>query len=370
MAGTPDDRQYRIWIDKSGEVWVEDPDRGVLPLASALAPDFTLGPAVAELPTPRLLKSRSISAPEPWPEDLAGLWALHDRLLTAAPVDRLEGPSLLDLKRAIAERLSRACVLCEHRCGVDRPAGERGRCKVGATSYFQDAYVHVGEEREIAPSLCVPLTGCSWHCVYCHTYDLINRVDHGRRLEPESHPRLIAQLADPEVRTLSFVGGNPDHHLVAILELLAALPASAIKPVVWNSNMYGSPELYSLLDGVVDVYLGDMRYGNDACARRLSGLDRCVEPVARNWRQVAEQDALLIVRLLLIPGHLDCCFAPMVAWLDTHLGQARISLMDQYHPTYQVARRAPEIDRTPSPEEVEAARALIRASGLSVVAEG
>jgi putative pyruvate formate lyase activating enzyme len=354
-------RQYNIWIDADGQVWIEDPDKGALPLAEALQPGFELVADEDALPAPALLATRRAAAPGPWPEDLAGLWALHDRLLAAPEGEAAPGePTLLDLKRAIAARLFRACVLCEHRCGVDRQAGERGVCKVGPTSFFADAYVHLAEEREIAPSLCVTLTGCSWHCVYCHTYDIINRVDAGTPLAPPAYATLYERLA--EARTLSFVGGNPDHHVPAILDFLAAAPAGYDRPVVWNSNMYGSPELYKLLEGVVDVYLGDFRYGNNDCARRLSGLPRCWEPVTRNWKLAKGQ---LIVRLLLLPGHVECCLKPMVAWLKAELPHAKVSLLPQFHPTYLVAKKAPELDRTPSTAELAAAREAIQ--GLTEV---
>lgn len=365
-----DDRAYRIWIDPSGEVWIEDPDAGVIPVARALQPDFSLGEAVEVAARPRLATTRATPVADPMPSDLEGLWAAHAAALAARDEDAegLAAPSLLDLKRAIAARLFRGCVLCEHRCGVDRAAGQRGVCRVGPTSYFSAGFVHLAEEREIAPSFCLTLTGCSWHCVYCHTYDIINRVDAGTPLAEAAYADLYARILGPDVRTLSFVGGNPDHHLPAILDFLAAAPPGYDRPIVWNSNMYGSPELYALLDGVVDVYLGDLRYGNDACAKRLSGLERCWEPVARNWKLAEAQGAELIARVLLLPGHLDCCFRPIVAWLAAELPRARVSLLDQFHPAYLVAKRAPELDRTPDAAEVAEARGLIAEAGLRTVA--
>ena len=365
-----DDRAYRLWIDPSGEVWIEDPDAGVMPFAQALQPDFALGEAVTVPVRPRLAIARATPAAEPPAGDLPALWAAHAAALAARQEEPGAAPSrsLLDVKRALARHLFRACVLCEHRCGVDRAQGERGICKVGATSFFASGFVHLAEEREIAPSFCLTLTGCSWHCVYCHTFDIINRVDQGTALAPAAYDDLYLRIADPAVRTLSFVGGNPDHHLPAVLDFLAAAPAGFDRPVVWNSNMYGSPELYALLDGIVDVYLGDLRYGNDACAERLSGLPRCWEPVARNWQLAEAQGAELIARVLLLPGHLDCCFRPIIAWLAASLPRARVSLLDQFHPAYLTARRAPELARTPAADEVEAARRLIAEAGLRTVA--
>ncbi|MEB3221997.1 MAG: radical SAM protein [Candidatus Sericytochromatia bacterium] len=364
---------HRIWVDADGAVWLEDPDEALTPLALALAPDFGWHePAPLSLGC-RFQALRAWPVPRPWPASLPGLWQLHDEALHALqagavlPASRPDQPSLLDLKRAIALQLLEACVLCEHRCGVNRVAGERGRCGVGAQSRHAPTFVHLGEEREIAPTLCVPFTGCSWHCVYCHTAELINRVDTGPTLDVEGHAAIFAAASQPGVRSLSFVGGNPDHHLAAVLDQLGHAPPGFERAVVWNSNMYGSPELYRLLAGVVDVYLGDWRYGNDACASRLSGIDGCWDAVARNWELVTRQGALCIARVLILPGHHACCTRPIL----THLSQAHpgilVSLLDQYHPAYRAGRAAPELARVPTAEEVALARAEAEALGLRLV---
>ena len=90
----------------------------------------------------------------------------------------------------------------------------------------------------------------------------------------------------------------------------------------------------ALLDGVVDVYLADFKFGNDVCAERLAGVTRYVEIITRNLRLVAEQGDL-IVRHLLLPGHEDCCFRPLVAWLREHLPAARLSVREGYLPHWQ-----------------------------------
>ncbi|MEB3328773.1 MAG: radical SAM protein [Candidatus Sericytochromatia bacterium] len=364
----------RLWVDPDGAVWLEDPTAGLTPVAQALAPGFTWPTAASLELGARLRTTRAWPVPHPWPHALEDLWALHDVAMNALragsppPAAPAGCATLLALKRDLAERLLRGCVLCEHRCNVDRPAGARGRCGVGAVSRFALPFVHLGEELEVAPSLCVPLTGCSWHCVYCHTADLINRVDAGTPLVPAEHGALLEAASAPDVRSLSFVGGNPDHHLPAILRLLEAAPAGFDRAIVWNSNMYGSPELYRLLEGVVDVYLGDWRYGNDACAARLSGIAPCWQPVARNWAQVAGQDALSIVRVLVLPGHLPCCTLPILRHVARHHPSVMVSVLDQYHPAYRAGRVAPELARTPTSEEVATVSAEAKALGLRLVA--
>lgn len=357
------ERPLKLWIDPDGAVWIEDPDGRALPLAGALAAAaLPAPPQDAPPPRPRFHALRAAGAPAPWPLEPAGRWALHDALL-AAP-EGAAAPSLLDLKRALARETASACALCAHACGVDRLAGERGRCRVGATSYVGAASLHLGEETPISPSFGLALTGCSWHCAYCHVPELINRVDAGRPLGPE-HRELA--LAAAGARSLSFVGGNPDQHLVAILDWIAELPADWALPLVWNANLYGSPALYRLLEGVVDWHVADWRYGSDACGARLSGVPDAATIAARNLALLATGRADLIVRVLVLPGHLACCALPAIAAIARLAPAARVNVMGQYHPAYAVGRLAPELDRVTPAAEVEAARAAARAAGLALV---
>jgi len=362
------DRLYRVWIDADGTTWFEDPDPTIATLAQTLGAPEVTAEAVLPLAPPRLLHTIRIPAPTPWPSQITQMWEWHHQLLHAGtPVDATNGFSLLDLKLALASGSLQACNLCEHRCGVDRTQDERGRCGVGKSSRFAAAFVHVGEEAVIAPSFSLALTGCSWHCSYCHTYDWVTNVEQGRTLNSNEHAPLLKELLQGNARTLSFVGGNPDHHVAAILAFLEEAVRTAPLPVVWNTNMYGSPELFALLDGVVDIYLGDFRYGSDTCAYHLSGIEHAWNTVTRNWLLAAKQDALCIVRVLVLPGHLHCCIYPIFEWLSTYLPQVGISLLDQYHPTYRVGRFTPEIDRLPSEVELNQARAWLASFGLKDV---
>src|SRR5207302_6293988 len=111
--------------------------------------------------------------------------------------------------------------------------------------------------------------------------------------------------------TLEWVGGEPTIHLPAILDVMAELPA--LPKIVWKSDFYFTPDALELLDGAVEVYLADFKFGNDHCARQISGVPRYIEVITRNLLAAAAQGDL-IVRHLLLPGHLDCCFRPMVDW--------------------------------------------------------
>ena len=133
-------------------------------------------------------------------------------------------------------------------------------------------------------------------------------------------------------------------------------------PVIWNSNMYHSSEATVLHEGVVDVYLADFRYGNDECALRYSKVSNYMDVVTRNF-ETAYRDSEILLRHLVIPGHVECCTAPIIEWVAAHTPDVRFNLMFQYRPTYQ-ASEYPEINRYLSSEEVELAEKLLEESGI------
>ncbi|HEY8506511.1 MAG TPA: radical SAM protein [Gemmataceae bacterium] len=271
----------------------------------------------------------------------------------------------IDAERLAAARAHyRDCRLCEHRCGVDRAAAPAaGRCKAGAEARVFRQRVEYGDEREIAPSHLFYLSGCDLRCVFC--INEINAFDprRGDLLTPEFFRRAVAEGARLRPRTLQWVGGEPTIHLPAILEAMAGCPD--LPRVVWKTDLHGTPEAYELLDGVADLYLADFKFGNDACAKELAGIDRYVEILLRNLRTVSAR-ADLIIRHLLLPGHLDCCFRPLLKLIHLHLPGAKFSLREGYLPHWQ-ARRYLELGRPLHRSELDTARQLAREAGLNLV---
>jgi putative pyruvate formate lyase activating enzyme len=137
-----------------------------------------------------------------------------------------------------------------------------------------------------------------------------------------------------------------------ILQVLSETKANI--PQIWNSNMFMSRETMELLDGIVDVYLADFKYGNDKCAVRLSKVDRYLEVVSDN-HLIASKQADLIVRHLLLPGHLECCTLPVLDWLAKNTPEAVVNLMDQYHPAHHALEYS-ELREGVSEESLGAAR--------------
>jgi putative pyruvate formate lyase activating enzyme len=270
---------------------------------------------------------------------------------------------------ATDDRLNRArthhrtCLLCEHRCGVDRLAGGRGPCKAGTEARVFRHRVEYSDEAELVPGHLFYLSGCDLRCAFCIAGANAFDPRRGQPLTVEFFQEAVAWGRTQGARTLQWVGGEPTIHLPALLEVMAGCPN--LPPIVWKSDFHGTPEAMSLLDGVASVYLADFKFGNDACARRIAGVERYVDIVTRNLCLAARQGDL-IVRHLLLPGHLDCCFRPIVEWMTKHLPDAKFSLREGYLPAW-LARHHEDLARPVSGEEAERGRDLIRDAGLRVV---
>jgi putative pyruvate formate lyase activating enzyme len=279
-------------------------------------------------------------------------------------------PTLMVHAWATPERLIQAqnhyrhCQLCEHRCNVDRSVPHAGPCKAGIVPNVFRQRVEYGDERELAPSHLFYLSGCDLRCVFC--INELNAFDpkRGQPLTADFFRTAVAAGLAQGPRTLQWVGGEPTIHLPAILNVMAECPA--LPRIVWKTDLHGTPEALALLDGVVAVYLADFKFGNDACARRLAKVDNYMAILTRNLRQVVGQGEL-IVRHLILPGHLDCCLRPIVAWLAEHLPRTKVSLRDGYLPHWEAGRYL-ELARPLAAQEGDAARTLAADAGLRLVA--
>jgi putative pyruvate formate lyase activating enzyme len=323
-------------------------------------------PATSQPPARYLATQRTPVTPTRQWSDLStdALWEWHEGGRDTEPAAKRPIRSRLDLKIELARRLFARCTLCPWDCRVDRLAGELGFCGLGRDAFYTKELLHFGEEAAIRPSHTIFLTGCSLRCVYCMTGDSVITPRSGQRLVPAEMAARIAERAREGARSVSFVGGNPDQNVLGILETLNVCDTDL--PVVWNSNVYGSLELMALLEGVVDIHVADLKYGNDGCARRLSAVPRYWETVTRNLR-IAARDARVLVRHLLLPGHHDCCTVPVVHWVAENLPDVPINLMPQYRPDHLVLQgRRPELRRSSSAREVTEARELAGSLGVTV----
>jgi putative pyruvate formate lyase activating enzyme len=214
------------------------------------------------------------------------------------------------------------------------------------------------------PTYVVSLAGCNWRCDFCLTGRESQDAAAGAPLDEARLDAIGARMCRAAsvdgIRSVRILGGEPTVHLGGALRLIARVPPGLA--VVWRTNAFASWEARRLLAGAVDVVLADLKFGSDACAARLSGGFRPEAAVAANLRWAARVSTL-IVRHLVMPGHVDCCLGPAAAWLARELPGTPLSLMTGYVPAHRAAR-LPVIGRTLKPAEVERAWAVARASGV------
>ena len=260
--------------------------------------------------------------------------------------------SVLARERAAAARVALAdCHFCEHHCGVNRLAGETGLCRAGAEARIFMTQTEVSDELELIPTFAVALSGCDLRCDFCITGAASWNPRAGASFDAREMVAKAKVALQHGARTIMVLGGEPTIHLPAVLELVSLLPNTA--RLVWKTNAHGSAQARELLDGMFDVWLADFKFGNDVCAQRLAKVPDYIRVVKDNllW---ADDHSELIVRHLLMPGHVECCWQPVAEWLAGNLPGVKVNLRSGFWPAWHAARHA-ELRRTISKAESERA---------------
>jgi len=298
------------------------------------------------------------------------LWIVHDKLASEFKSvwrDVREGVlklddlgvskySFLDVKIALARRLMSECRICERRCGVKRFEGGVGACSMSDKCIVHSYFHHLGEEAPLVPSGTIFYGGCNFKCVFCQNYD-ISQVDPvgGEIVSHERLAGIMEYLRRTGARNINHVGGDPTPHLYHILSALKYTDINA--PQLWNSNMYLTIEAMKLLVDVIDIWLPDLKYGNDHCALRLSGVRNYFEIATRNIKY-AYENGDMIIRHLVLPNHVECCTKPVLKWIAENTPRALVNIMEQYRPMHLVVKypdKYRDIARRPSVEEMREA---------------
>lgn len=321
----------------------------------------------------QICKKIPISADLTSDEDV--LWKSHDDALDEfedllekvdnkkTNITDLDAPekSLLDLKVELANRILESCHFCERKCGINRMEGETGVCGVGELPKVSSEFIHIGEEDELVPSYTIFFSGCTFKCQFCQNWNISQNPNSGVEYSTEKIASLVSDKRKGGARNVNWVGGDPTpniHHILASMEEI-----EENIPSVWNSNMYLSEESMKLLFGTQDVYLTDFKYGNNECASKYSKVNNYWEVITRN-HNLAFDDSELIIRHLVLPGHLKCCTENIFEWIGSELGEnVRVNIMGQYRPEAK-ARSFPELSRRVSPGEMEQAFKIADEIGL------
>ncbi|UCC92153.1 MAG: radical SAM protein [Candidatus Aenigmatarchaeota archaeon] len=300
------------------------------------------------------------------------LWEIHDSKMKEfrkklKEFDKGRGKlkfadfSLIDLKLEIAKRILIKCEFCERKCGVDRAKGGKGFCGLGSKSLLSSEFIHNGEEASIIPSHTFFFMGCNFYCIYCQNWTISRQKERGTEVRGKELAELAGRKAHLS-RNINLVGGDPTPNLHTILEMLKFMDIN--KPIVWNSNMYLSKKSMRLLEGMVDVYLADFKYGNDRCAKKLSKVPDYWKTMTRNYL-LAKKQAEILIRHLVLPNHLECCTSRILKWTGKNLdNKIRMNIMDQYHPEFEVFEFKGMCRRV-NQGEMERAFELAKENGIS-----
>jgi len=298
----------------------------------------------------RFVITKSMAADYDADDSTVDLWELHSRLLGrfgeverrvddgSSTLEELDGdPSLLDLKVELGRCIMANCHFCVRRCGVDRLGGDRGYCRCGVEFAVSSCFPHLGEEPELVPSGTVFTCGCSIRCIHCQNSGISQWRERGTPSGPKKMAEVVGSLRRQGCRNVNMVGGDPTPNCWLWLRTMREVDASIA--TVWNSNSYYSQETAELLAGFIDLYLLDFKYGNNDCAAAISDAPGYWEACTRN-HLMAERYGELIIRVLVLPEHNDCCTRPILGWIAENLGSwTRVNLMFQYRPEYRARER-------------------------------
>ncbi len=283
----------------------------------------------------------------------------------------------LRLRADAAWAMLESCELCPHRCGANRLAGERGICSMGDLPKVSSWNLHRWEEPPISGtrgSGTVFFSGCTGRCRFCQNYP-ISQLGYGKVVEVQRLAAMMLELQRKGAHNINLV--TPTHFVPQILAALVHGARAGLRlPLVYNTSGYERVTTLKLLDGVVDIWLPDAKYAEDAAARRLSGFRRYAgnnrAALQEMFRQVGSELQLdaeeiatrgMIVRHMVLPGGLAGT-EQVLRWLASDLSpHVHVSLMDQYFPAYR-AFDHPDLSRKVTSEEYLAALDAFEAAGL------
>ncbi len=285
--------------------------------------------------------------------------------------------------RELALRVSRAwsrlddCDLCARFCRINRRETVKGAvCRTGERAIVHSHGPHYGEEDPLRGrhgSGTIFFSWCNLRCVYCQNWD-ISQKGQGREVEPEVLAGMMLDLQAMGCHNINLV--TPSH---VVAQIIAAVEIAASKglelPLVYNTGGYDSLEALQLLDGVIDIYMPDMKYGDSKKARRFSHVRDYVDvnraAVREMHRQVGDlvvddngiASRGLLVRHLVLPENASGTDTVLAFLADEISPDTYLNLMDQYHPCYR-ADENPPFDRPIMSREFSRALAWAEDLGL------
>uniref|UniRef100_A0A7V1EIL0 Radical SAM protein n=1 Tax=candidate division WOR-3 bacterium TaxID=2052148 RepID=A0A7V1EIL0_UNCW3 len=274
---------------------------------------------------------------------------MHKKKITKELIDNLYG-------------LLNPCRLCPRECRVNRPAGELGNCRAGFKPKVSSYHQHFGEEYCLVGrfgSGTIFFTHCNLHCVYCQNYD-ISQHGIGREITIENLARMMMELQELGCHNINLV--TPTPWVPQIVEALSLAEQNGLNiPIVYNCGGYESVETLKMLEGIIDIYMPDIKYGDNKKGEKYSKVPDYWDVVRKALKEMHRQvgDLIiengiakkgLLIRHLVLPNDLADSKKCLEFIANEISENTFVNIMDQYYPAYR-ANEYPELSRRIKPKE-------------------
>lgn len=260
------------------------------------------------------------------------------------------------------------CDLCAYACHVDRTAGRVGTCQVDDTAYVSTHFPHFGEEDPLRGhngSGTIFLANCNMKCVFCQNFETSHEAE-GEPATPEEIAEMALELESRGCHNVNFV--SPTHHSPHLVEAVEIASERGLDlPIVWNCGGYERAEIVARLEGIVDVYMPDVKWSDDGAAATYSKAPNYWENVRESLREMHRQvgdlriddtglaTGGLLVRHLVMPNHVENAKRVLEFVAEEISTNTYVNVMAQYRPHYKAKSEAfyEEIDRPITNAEYE-----------------
>lgn len=275
-----------------------------------------------------------------------------------------------------AEEILKSCRLCPRECKVNRLAGQKGYCRTAAPAVVSSYNPHFGEEDPLVGmggSGTIFFSHCNLLCVFCQNYE-ISHLGEGQEVSAEHLAKFMLTLQKMGCHNINFV--TPTH---VVPQIIAALPLAIAGglciPLVYNTGGYDSVETLKLLDGIIDIYMPDLKFMDEEVAWQLCRArdypQRAKEAIKEMYRQVGDliinhkgiAERGLLIRHLVMPGGLAGTREAMRFLAQEISRQTYVNIMGQYRPCGEAAQHPP-LHRRPTQAEYEEALQIAHEEGI------
>ena len=274
--------------------------------------------------------------------------------------------------------LMNPCTLCPRMCKVYRSKGQRGFCGIGDTAVISSAGPHFGEEIVLVGSGgsgTIFFAGCNLGCIFCQNFE-ISHLHQGSPATTEQLAQYMLELQNSGCVNINLV--TPTHIILPIVKAIELAKKKGLNlPIVYNSGGYDSVKTLMLLNGLINIYMPDMKYSDSAIAKQLSDaadypqINR--QAVREMHRQVGDlqiEEGLatqgLLVRHLVLPNKLAGSIETIDFLVEQVSSKTAINIMDQYHPCFKAGSQS-QLNRRPYRHEIESVLQYAVKKGLSII---